>query len=96
MSEIVFEGASAKDLSGIYSEIAEEFDMDTAYRIYQCFKGLQLTFPLHFYSSDCLQRHIMAEHNGSNTRQVAKKYGFSDRRVRQIISSTNKYPKNKL
>ena len=96
MREIVFEGASAKDLSGISSEIAEEFDMDTAYRIYQCFKGLQLTFPLHFYSSDCLQRHIMAEHNGSNTRQVAKKYGLSERRVRQIISSTNKYPKNKL
>ena len=96
MREIVLEGASAKDLCGIYSEIAEEFDMDTAYRIYQCFKGLQLTFPLHFYSSDCLQRHIMAEHNGSNTRQVAKKYGLSERRVRQIISSSNKYPKNKL
>ena len=91
MNEIVFEGASAKDLSGIYSEIAEEFDMDTAYRIYQCIKGLQLTLPLHFYSSDCLQRHIMAEYNGNNTRQVAKKYGLSERRVRQIISSKHKY-----
>lgn len=95
MSEIVFEGASAKDLSGIYSEIAEEFDMDTAYRIYQCFKGLQLTFPLHFYSSECLQRNIMAEYNGSNTRQVAKKYGLSERRVRQILASERLVAKEK-
>ncbi len=95
MSDMVFEGVSAKDLSGIYSEIAEEFDMDTAYRIYQCFKGLQLTFPLRFYSSDCLHQHVIAEYNGSNVKQIAKKYGFSERRIRQIIASKRNLHKTK-
>lgn len=95
MSDMVFEGVSAKDLSGIYSEIAEEFDMDTAYRIYQCFKGLQLTFPFRFYSSDCLHQHVIAEYNGSNVKQIAKKYGFSERRIRQIIASKRNLHKTK-
>lgn len=34
MSDIIFEGVSAKDLSGIYSEIAEEFDMERKIQIH--------------------------------------------------------------
>ncbi len=87
MNDIVFEGASAKDLSGVYSEIAEEFDVYTAYKIYQCFRGLQLTFPLRFYSNECIYQRIMSEYNGNNVKEIAKQYGFSERRVRQIILS---------
>lgn len=87
MNDIVFEGASAKDLSGVYSEIAEEFDVYTAYRIYQCFRGLQLTFPLRFYSNECIYQRIINEYNGSNVKEIAKEYGFSERRIRQIIIS---------
>lgn len=86
MDNIVLEGVSAKELSGVYSEIAEEFDIYTAYRIYQCFRGLQLTFPLRFYSNECIHQRIVAKYNGSNIKEIAKEYGFSERRVRQIIA----------
>lgn len=86
MNDIILESASAKDLTGIYGEIAEEFDVHTAYRVYQCFKGLQLTFPLRFYSNECIYRCISSDYNGSNVKELARKYGFSERRIRQIIS----------
>lgn len=87
MNDTVWDGTNAKDLSGMYSEIAEEFDVNTAYRIYKCFGGLQLTFPSKFYSNEWLCKRIHSEYNGSNVKAMAKKYGLSERRIRQIVSA---------
>lgn len=87
MDDMVWKGTNAKDLYGVYSEIAEEFDVITAYKIYKCFKGLQLTFPLRFYSNEWMNNQITAEYNGSNVKELAKKYDLSERRIRQIIST---------
>ena len=88
--DIMLEGASAEDLSGVYNQIAEQFNIDMAYRIYQCFRGQQLTFPQRFYSPEYVKHRILEEYNGSNIKELAKKYELSERRVRQIIHERNK------
>ena len=73
------------DLAGVYKEVAETVGVDNAYKIYNHFKGLQLMFPLKFYSKEYIAQQIQAEYNGKNVRDLARKYGYSESRVRQIL-----------
>ena len=73
------------DLAGVYKEVAETVGVDNAYKIYNQFKGLQLMFPLRFYSKEYIAQQIQAEYDGKNVRDLARKYGYSESRVRQIL-----------
>ena len=75
----------SNDLAGIYKEVAETVGVDNAYKIFINFKGLQTVFPLKFYSSEYMAQQIEKEYNGKNVRDLARKYGYSESRVRQIL-----------
>lgn len=80
-----FVDVTSSDLAGVYKEMAETVGVDNAYKIYHHFKGLQLLFPLKFYSSEYIAQQISAEYNGKNVRDLARKYEYSESRVRQIL-----------
>ena len=81
--------ATADELAGIYTEVAEEIGMDNAYALFKHFRGQQLSFPLKFYSSDSIAKRICTEkEEGFSTREIARKYGYSESRVRQILSQS--------
>lgn len=76
---------TSSDLAGIYKEVAETVGVDNAYKIYNHFRGLQLMFPLKFYSKEYMAQQIHAEYNGKKCADLARKYGYSESRVRQIL-----------
>jgi len=76
---------TSSDLAGVYKDVAETVGVDNAYKIYCHFKGLQLMFPLKFYSSEYIAQQISIEYDGKNVRNLARKYGYSESRVRQIL-----------
>lgn len=76
------------NLAGVYKEVAETVGVDNAYKIFCNFKGQQLMFPLKFYSSEYTARQIIEEYNGSNVRDLVRKFGYSESRIRQIIRET--------
>lgn len=76
---------TSSDLAGIYREMAETVGVENAYKIYLQFKGLQLMFPLKFYSKEYIAQQILKEYNGKNVRDMARKYDYSESRVRQIL-----------
>ncbi len=75
----------ADSLSNIYKEIAESIDVDTAVKIHKLFKGQQVIFPKQLYSQEYICTYIGVHYNGKNVRELAQKFGYSDRRIRQII-----------
>ena len=78
------------DLAGIYSEIAEQIGVDKTYTLYKRFHGLQLLFPQKFYSNECIARLMKQERDsGANVRSIARKYGYSEGRVHQILRLGN-------
>ncbi len=79
---------TAADLAGIYGEVAEAVGIDNAYELFQHFRGQQLVFPLKFYSKEFMNKQIREEYNGKNVRALAKKYGYSESRVRQILRNS--------
>lgn len=75
-----------ENLNGIYKDFAEHFGIEITERIYKGYKGLQVTFPVKFLSSEYIAESIIQEYNGSNIRELARKYECSERKVRGILS----------
>ena len=72
-------------LNEVYREISEKIGLDSAIVIYQMFKGQQITFPVHLFNSKRIQRSIIKEYDGSNIRELARKYDYSEKTVRRMI-----------
>lgn len=73
------------DLVPIYKEIADEIGVDNTIKIFNQFKGQQITFPQRLYTVDYVLAYIQ-EHRGKMTvRDIARKFGYSERRIRQFM-----------
>ena len=72
----------------VYREIGAALGMDTAIAIYQMYKGQQITFPIHLFNSRRLQTNVIREYDGTNIRELAKKYGYSEKTVRRMIKDS--------
>ena len=80
-----YDGSYFGRSAGVYKDLAETVGVENAYKIYSHFKGLQLMFPLKFYSKTYIMQQICSEYNGKNVHALARKYGYSESRVRQIL-----------
>lgn len=80
-------GLIAEQLNGFYRDIALDMGVEVAVQMYEHFKGLQVVFPTKLLDSEFIQTQILKEYDGRNYKQIALKYGYSERWVRKIIKS---------
>lgn len=76
------------DLPEIYREIAEIIGMEAARKMAEHFGGCQVYFP--YWDSRKIRRDraIMADRDsGMDPAALARKYGLSERRIRDILES---------
>ncbi len=73
-------------LNGIYKDVAIHLGMDTAAKVFQHYKGLQVTFPQRFLSKAYVVEQVNLEYDGSNLKELSRKYGYSERVVRSWIT----------
>lgn len=92
--EKLAEDSKDDDISGlcsVYREIAELMGMDVASQFYNHFKGQQVTFPNKLYDSGYLKNEILEEYaQGKSIRELSVKYGYTERRIRQIVQLEKK------
>ena len=72
----------------VYKEIGNALGLDAALIIYQMYKGQQITFPIHLFNSKRIQKSVIKEYDGSNIRELAKRYGYSEKTVRRMIKDS--------
>ena len=72
-------------LNGLYQDIANIIGLDSTIQIFAQFKGQQVTFPVKLFSKEYISDQIVSEFDGNNVKLLAKKYGYSERWVREII-----------
>ena len=65
-------------MAGIYKEIAEIAGEEIA-------KTIHANFPNKLYSSQYTAEKIQSEYNGKNIKQLAMKYGYTERWLRKVI-----------
>lgn len=68
-----------------YKEIGNALGLDAAITIYQMYKGQQITFPIHLFNAKRISKSIIKEFDGTNVRELAKRYGYSEKTVRRMI-----------
>ena len=72
-------------LNGIYNEISTIIGVDATIALYSRFRGQQITFPVNFFTNEFISSRVVAEYDGSNIKQLATKYSYSEKWVRKII-----------
>ena len=79
-------GEQKKELFNlVYEEILEELGFEVALRMYQMYKGMQITFPTRLFNPEYVKNQIPIEYDGTNIKQLAKKYGYSEKTIRRMI-----------
>ena len=74
-----------EDLNGIYRELASLFEIDTVLKIHAFYRGQQITFPVELFCREYIASQIVNAYDGSNVRQLATKFGYSEKWIRKII-----------
>lgn len=71
--------------NSVYNDISESFGVDIAIQMYQTYKGMQITFPTRLFNPEYVKKHVPIEYDGTNIKQLAKKYGYSEKTIRRMI-----------
>lgn len=71
--------------NAVYREICEIVGLDATLKIYLRFKGQQISFPVRLYNPHLIQQNVIKEYDGSNIRELAKKYDYSEKTIRRMI-----------
>lgn len=75
-----------EQFAGIYAEIAEQIDSETAVRLFEMFRGQMVIFPQKLYNREYV-RVFLREHRQEYTvREFSRMFGYSDRRIREFLS----------
>ncbi len=72
-------------LNGAYSEMAELIGIDNVLKIHAKYRGTSIFFPLEIFSRDFIISQIIEEYDGHNVRQLATKYGYTEKWIRKIL-----------
>ena len=75
-------------LNGVYAEIANLLGVEAALTMHTAFRGQQLNFPVNFFTSDFIREQVIREYDGGNVKQLATKYGYSEKWIRKILKSS--------
>ena len=59
--------------------------VDNTKKIYEEYRGQQISFPNHIYTKEYIQTYLLENYNGKNMRNMAKKFGYTERRLRQLL-----------
>ncbi len=75
--------------NNIYNEIAEELGLDSALKIYNMYHGTQINFPQKLHNPEYVKMMVPMEYDGTNIKQLAKKYNYSEKTIRRMINENN-------
>ncbi len=77
--------SSKNAFNSIYNDISEAFGVDVAIQMYQTYKGMQISFPTRLFNPDYVKNQVPIEYDGKNIKQLAKKYGYSEKTIRRMV-----------
>ena len=72
----------------IYKELADLIGTKNTLKIYNNYKGVDITFPMKLFTSRGFINVIHSQYNGTNARDIAQKYGYSTRHIYKLIKES--------
>lgn len=81
---------NSNDYGGIYSDMVEVLGEDITLKVYNHYRGQQITFPMRIYSRDYVVKYLLKNYDGTNLKQLARELGYSERWTKQLIDKNLK------
>ena len=78
------EQADTNGLNDVYKELCDLAGYENMLKLYKQYKGFQVNFPTRLYSKEYVREVVKEEFDGSNTKALARKLGYSERWIRKI------------
>lgn len=72
-------------LNGAYSELAGLLGVEAVLKLHSKYRGTSIFFPVEIYSREFIVSRIIEEYNGHNVRELAAKFGYTEKWVRKIL-----------
>lgn len=74
-----------KDFVPVYEEIALIIGEEQTLKLYENFRGQQITFPQRLYTIEYVTQYVNENYDGKNVRELARKFDYSERRIREFL-----------
>ncbi|MFC6290505.1 Mor transcription activator family protein [Levilactobacillus angrenensis] len=83
-------GVDTQALQGIYKKLNELLGTEEMMKFYQEFRGTQLNLPMKLYGRDGTVAAIKEKYPQMTEKELADRYGYSQRWVKRVISEAEK------
>ncbi len=83
------EEINVNGLNDVYKDLCDLIGVDNMQKLYAQYKGFQISFPTRLYSKEYVREVVKREYNGSNTKALARKLGYSERWIRKIVEEVS-------
>lgn len=78
------------DFAGLYKEIAELIGVEATIILHENFKGQQITLPKKLYTKAYILRQIPEGADADAIKRIAAEFGYTERRIRQLLKENAK------
>ncbi|MCP9613242.1 Mor transcription activator family protein [Levilactobacillus brevis] len=72
-------------LHNFYHGLSDLVGPEAMMKIYEQYKGTQLSVPVHLYDRDLAAQRVVREFNGHNQQDLARIYGYSEKWVKSVL-----------
>ncbi|HIW72447.1 MAG TPA: hypothetical protein H9875_07475 [Candidatus Levilactobacillus faecigallinarum] len=72
-------------LHQFYRGLSELVGVEDMFKIYQAYKGMQITIPTHLYDRKLAAQKVVQAYNGHNQQILARKYGYSQKWIQRTL-----------
>ncbi|SDP73159.1 Mor transcription activator family protein [Clostridium gasigenes] len=76
----------SENYSGIYKDMIEVLGEDITFKIYENYRGQQVTFPMRLHSKNYIIEYLIKHYNGNNLKQLSRELGYTCNWLQQVIN----------
>lgn len=84
---VLIKSIKKEHLKGIYADMLDYFDFEKIKLIHKHYRGLQICLPTRLLSASYVKKQVKKEYNGKNLKELARKYDYSERWIRKMITN---------
>ena len=75
----------SENYRGIHKDMVEVLGHDITIKVYENYKGQQITFPMRLYSDKYVIDYLNKYYNGRNLKQISKNLGYTCNWLQKVI-----------
>lgn len=76
----------SENYSGIYKDMVEVLGEEITLKVYENYRGQQVTFPMRLYSKSYILEYLAKNYNGKNLKELSRKLGYTCNWLQQVIN----------